>query len=973
MDETVLEIVRAPAWQALVRRLDAAVTRDPRLAEARDVVLRPVELLQVMAADAYGALGDDVLRADRLRAMLFVAWPYVAVAVEARKLLAAKGPPASPDTTMIAALAAPAATSTLAWPEPQAYEPGVIDHAGLLVLALAAARVADPPFAGVFVASIEGLALAASAAEVLGRLDPRQPDAAALEVVLHTLYLIEAARSITRNEVLRPFAFDPVERGRWRCLQELMTGPLILSAVRLGPGWDGATSDEIVAVVPKIAGVGDKITVRVRGGNPLPDATVVFASASGPLRPAAAKLGKTTTDATTIEVVVPAGAVPGWIGFSRSDRIISSNKARIGLREQLAAQLEEPCVDGTARIVPAKALPDYGALATPRRRGLDRFEGGAPTVVYVGVTPERARPGEPVTVRWESVGSTETSLSVGGTVIVAHAPPSGALELTAPASDGDVLVEITPSAERGGRTIAGEPGKTTFVVDAPVKIAALEVTQGGRASPLLAQSALDVTVQLDAPVKIAQAWLIVGDVRLQPETSTPGKLTFTVPPALVRDGVSLTAAIEDRIGTRDTRTAGPLAMRAPRFAEIVVVRPAIVSAKVVIEPIDRDDALRLVEAAATSAGVAASVVELPWADDELAVLTGRPDGDSDPALLRVLEQLSRRALITPRLEHAIWLVLLPDATRAGGELRAAMLAAAVPVASIARAFSANAARAVAVATPAGLSRLFADLFPVKRPADKPIAVGPRLAILGTLLAHDVVIDDVRVDDRGEGPGAPVTSRLEAVTLDADGRELAQVPVRVLTESRPAALAVLVPVSAAVDSIVLRDEAGGVRKVIRRIAGALTITVTPKPGAFEWSWEHTRKARPTASLLLRRGGVETPVLEIDACATDVDLELPLWRFAGGDALGLYATDGWNFAEKTVISKPFENAAPVVLRRLGDGRFFADAPHPWSVTWLLDGANRGKGRTLDLKPGDSGVLELVARDGAKTVRDRIRIGR
>src|SRR3954468_16610847 len=109
MDETVLEIVRAPAWQALVRRLDAAVLRDPRLAEARDVVLRPVELLRVMAADAYSALADDVLRADRLRAMLFIAWPYVAVAAEARTLLDAKGPPASPDTSMIAALAAPSA------------------------------------------------------------------------------------------------------------------------------------------------------------------------------------------------------------------------------------------------------------------------------------------------------------------------------------------------------------------------------------------------------------------------------------------------------------------------------------------------------------------------------------------------------------------------------------------------------------------------------------------------------------------------------------------------------------------------------------------------------------------------------------------------------------------------------------------------------------------------------------------------
>src|SRR5262249_50593800 len=100
--DKLLTIVRAPAWQALVRPLDAAVARDPRLAEARDVVLRPVELLRVMALDAHGALGDDVLRGDRLRALLFVAWPYVGVAVEARKLLAAKLPPAGAETAMLA-------------------------------------------------------------------------------------------------------------------------------------------------------------------------------------------------------------------------------------------------------------------------------------------------------------------------------------------------------------------------------------------------------------------------------------------------------------------------------------------------------------------------------------------------------------------------------------------------------------------------------------------------------------------------------------------------------------------------------------------------------------------------------------------------------------------------------------------------------------------------------------------------------
>ena len=43
MADDLLSIVRPAAWQALLRRLDAAVARDGRLAEARDAVLRPVD------------------------------------------------------------------------------------------------------------------------------------------------------------------------------------------------------------------------------------------------------------------------------------------------------------------------------------------------------------------------------------------------------------------------------------------------------------------------------------------------------------------------------------------------------------------------------------------------------------------------------------------------------------------------------------------------------------------------------------------------------------------------------------------------------------------------------------------------------------------------------------------------------------------------------------------------------------------
>lgn len=1013
MDETSLTVVRTPAWQALLRRLDAAVARDPRLADARDVVLRPVELLRVMAADAHGALADDVLRGDRLRAMLFIAWPYVAVAAEARQLLEAKGPPTNADTSILADLTAPASHGTpqLEWPASQPYEPGVIDHAGLLVLALAAARVADVPFAPVFVASIHGLALASSAAEVLGRLDPRQPDAESLDVVLHTLYMIEAARTVTRNEFLRPFVFDPVERGRWRCLAELMASELIASAVRLGARWDGATSDEILELVPKGAGVGETIAITVRGADPLRGATVVFASADGPLRTAEATIQETSDNTTTIRVTVPDGACPGWIGFSREDLIRDSNSARDGLRKQLEAELKRACVDGIGRIDPVHSIPYYAALATPRRRGTNRFEGGVPSVVHIDIVPDRVRPGDAVVISWETAGADSVRIVVGGQTLDELAKSSGTREISAPANGGVVTVVVTPRAMRGGRSIVGSSQSETFTVHAPVKIAAVEVKQEGRTSPLFEERPLDVVVQLDAPATVARAQLLVGDNVLEPVAIAPGKATFHVASDFVRDGMVMSAVIDDGMGARDTRSVGPLAVRAVIRAEVVLVRSAIVARRPLEpdpdrrRPVDRsldttasgtpfdDSATELpidiqtahasVIEAARSVGIAASIVDLPWADDDLAALVGRPTGDSDPMLLRVLEALSRRALVTPRFEHAIWLALLPEASRpaagsgdGASRLPYAMRAASLPVASVARSLPANAARAVAVATPSGLERLFRALYPSDAEPGSQIAVGQRLAILGTLYERDITIDDIRVDSRGEGPGAPNKTSLEAVALDPNGRELDHVPIRVLTASRPASLAVLVPVSADVGSIEIRDEYRTVYKVIERTRGELVVSVdrpqpSDAPRTFSWTWSHTRNARPTAAVVLRNGEIETPVLAIDPCSSRV--EVPLSRFPSGE-LRLYATDGWNKVEQDVSSEAFSNPNPVVLRRLSDGRFFADAPAEWTLTWFWDDSERAKNvRTFELEPGEEGVLKVVAQHDGPPVEDSLRIER
>ncbi|MFT3696818.1 MAG: hypothetical protein QM831_26995 [Kofleriaceae bacterium] len=933
-----LDILRPHAWQALLRRLDAAIERDPRLAEARDVVLRPIELLRVMAADAPGALADDVLRADRLRAMLFAAWPYVSIAVEAREVVTSK---THGDAGKL--LAALAKDST--WPEPQAYEPGVIDHAGLLVLALAAARVADPPFGPMFVASIQGIALAASAAEVLGRLDPRQPDA--LEVVLQTLYLIESVRTLTRSETLRPFALDPVERGRWKCLDELLTGELFSTAATLYGGWDGATSDEIVAVQPRTAAPGKTVQIVVATKAALTGGQVVFASADGPLLPVPAK--RVSGDDPAVTVTVPATAVPGWIGFSRPDRIDASNAARDGMRKLLGVVLAKPCVDGLGRIDPELALPHFGTLATPRRRGNNRFEGGTPTVDYFEVTPARVRPSAPITVRWECTGATSVELRVGDDVVAAAAPPAGSLDLTAPTDDGEVTITLVPAG--------GTASTRTVVVATPIRILALAVVP----ATLVIGQPLAVVATLDAISPNARAWFSIDGTRVE-GTLDGARATAKVPAKLVRDGMTITAVVEDGLQERDTRTLGPLTARSPAKAAIVFVRPTIVTAtddaNATYEDIDQVslvDAAQLLAKAALAANLDATIDELPWTDDDLAVLAGHPQSDNDPALAQMLEALARRALVTPGRETAVWLALLPD-TDAKAMLRA------VELPGLARSAPANAARLVAIATPRGLPRLLAQL----ADAVKPAPFAQRMAIQGELAARSIAITDVRVDLRGEGPGAPVETKLQAVALDRRGDELARTPIRVLSPNRPAAISALVPISPAVASIELRDDIR-TYETIRRIGGSVVLSdISAHGGELTWHWDHTGNARPAVSLTLGPPELATPVLALDPCFAQTDL--PLGRYATGP-IAIYATDGWNSAEAAVTTH--ENATPVVVRKFGAGRFFADVPAESSIEWRLDGVPRGTGRTLSVPQGTTGTLQLVAKLGKKTLEDRIRL--
>src|SRR5213078_370219 len=386
------------------------------------------------------------------------------------------------------------------------HRPGVIRIGELAIIAIAAARaaprtIANEPSgsAAMYVHVIHGLALQATPAEILARLD------------LHGGPLDLIARLLPRALVngfaeriqLRRFVYDPVELGRWTCLAsafgELGYGPH--RGDRLPTdllAWSPARADGIASVTRR----GKRVAIR--GQFP-------WASGGGAADPALAAVlgarpdGATGTSvergrvhhATAERLTVDLGATVEWVGYALAAGLEAARGVRAEIRGQLDAIGAYPCVANpalSAAIADPLALAEL-AEAPPRGTANGLAD---PLRVTAWLTPTRVAAGDAVTLSWSAAArSVEIVDPRGASVVVGPTgsqtfrvadagtaafhlyalrtvgavdddrPPSAAPTAARRGPERRLLVEVTEPVAPGGDAAATGDPVLTFVVFRP--------------------------------------------------------------------------------------------------------------------------------------------------------------------------------------------------------------------------------------------------------------------------------------------------------------------------------------------------------------------------------------------------------------------------------------------------------------------------------------------------------------------------
>jgi hypothetical protein len=378
MEESdLISLFSEPTWSQLDARLRDAVARDPANGPLVEVIRSPLVTLLQLWKDALPTLQGDPLAAERLRVTLQAA--------------------------SAAASLVPIALAVLAQDKNgEVHQPAMLRLRLLAVLVLAAARAQREPLLSRFaIRVIAGLALQCGPAEPLARLEPFGAPPQAYDNLLRLSVPPSVAAGHASHVYRLSQESDPIERGRWKCILEVIEvieniADLAAGAPAAGPAqpvvapspiasepqdpsssngssWSLAHADGIVAVERTAGGV-----IEIRGtfdwwapSTPFPEDRVVVVGFMLDHRTEPGRIKEGSTPQRLLVEFGGAGedARPAedvlWVGFVAKDRAEQANALRAGVRALLERVKDLSCTAAEKSFDSAEVLPDYDVAAWP--------------------------------------------------------------------------------------------------------------------------------------------------------------------------------------------------------------------------------------------------------------------------------------------------------------------------------------------------------------------------------------------------------------------------------------------------------------------------------------------------------------------------------------------------------------------------------------------------------------------------------
>jgi hypothetical protein len=320
------QMLRPQAMRQLTDALDHAVTTNPALATARQILLQPLKMLEAFGQEVSEALANHPAALERLRLLLQLS---AGTALETKR-----------------------AFESSSGPTGQAHhgrpcEGSVIRMGSLVIAGLAAGRVGrrmNDVLAEQMVDVIHGVALAASPAESLAR--SLQSGLSVEQVATALEALAGGDRALTRISAMAPVFLDACERARWDCLGHVFE--TVKKQVLLD--WEGSDSAAVVEVQRAKRSAQSALVIHLAKGDDTnglltalekKEALCVLASARGSLAVAASHV-----DRKTLVVTVPLvpQARSGCVGFATEERRASAIATRRQVVKYWDGQAKTHCL-----------------------------------------------------------------------------------------------------------------------------------------------------------------------------------------------------------------------------------------------------------------------------------------------------------------------------------------------------------------------------------------------------------------------------------------------------------------------------------------------------------------------------------------------------------------------------------------------------------------------------------------------------